>query len=407
MPSPQKIILLFALIFCWHNSAKCQRIVTGKVIDRISGAPVEKASVYFNGLQSGTVTDSKGFFTIEVPVQPQLLIISGTGYQTVTLRTNEMPENDHRLLIKMAARNDDLDMVTVRSSTYNVVNSRGWRKKFTDYFIGSGANAADCAILNFEDIVLKVSADENLLKARAIKTIEIVNHALGYKIYFDMEDCMINFAEKTFVNSGYAQFEDISNGSDKFKKRRDEVYLGSLPHFLKSLYNNALGANGFEVRQAVVKDNTERARVKQLMKEKKYRLYLSKEMLQIGKSPPDSAEYYYKVYIKGKDKVIECDSNLLNVDAVFITDLEVMKELYFEDYLMVTYKNKRINKLRQSPWLPGLELNSDFQNALLSLKDNQSVFIFPNGGASPTRILITQGYWYDAGAIKNLLPYDY
>ncbi|WP_176954495.1 carboxypeptidase-like regulatory domain-containing protein [Niabella drilacis] len=401
------MILLFALIFCWCRPAGCQGIVTGEVIDSISGKPVEGASIYFNGLQSGTTTSVKGFFTIEVPVQPQLLIISATGYQTVSLRTNEIPGNDHRLLIKMAARNNDLDMVTVHALTYKVVNSRSWRKKFTDYFIGSGENAADCSILNFEDIILKVAAGENLLKAQAAKTIEIVNNALGYKIYFDMEDCVINFAEKTFVNVGYARFEDISNGSHKFKKRRKEVYFGSLPHFLKALYNNTLQANGFEVRHATVKENTERARVKQLMKEKKVRLNIAAEMLRIGESPPDSSLYYYRVYIKGKDKVIQCDSSLLKAEDVFITDLEVMKELYFEHYLMVTYKHKRINKLRQPLSLPGLDLNSDFQNALLSLKDNNSVFIFPNGGVSPARVLITQGYWSSAGAIQNLLPYDY
>ncbi|WP_018630962.1 carboxypeptidase-like regulatory domain-containing protein [Niabella aurantiaca] len=399
-------MLIFVAILCCWNFAGAQRMIKGAVIDSLSGKPVAAASVYFNGSRSGTVTDAKGLFTIASPSQPQLLIVSNVGYKTIALPTNDI-QPDQLLTVKMTIKSADLDAVTVRSLKYKPANTRYWKKKFIDYFIGPRDKTADCSILNFDDIALKVSANEEVLKAQSKKTIEIVNHWLGYRIYFDMEDCTINFEKKTFVNFGYARFEDIGKGDTKFKERRDAVYQGSLPHFLKSLYSNTLQSNNFEARRARVRRNTERDRVRQLMKEQKFDLNFHAETLQIGKSPSDSSLYYYRVYVKGKDQVIECDSSLLHVDDVFVTDLEVVKELYFEDYLLVTYKKEVSDQLRLFPLLQGLELNGSYQNSLLSLKDNNSVFVFANGAASPASVLTAQGYWYAASSIKNLLPYDY
>lgn len=402
-----KNVLTFIFVLCYWNVAEGQRVIKGEVIDSLSGKPVAAASVYFNGLQSGTVTDAKGLFTIAFPARPQLLIVSSVGYKTIAIHTNDIQINDQLLTIKLAIKSADLDAVTVSSLKYKPANTRYWRKKFIDYFIGPLDKTADCSILNFDDIALKVSANEEILRAQSKKTIEIVNHWLGYRIYFDMEDCTINFAKKTFVNFGYARFEDIGKGNTKFKERRYAVYQGSLPHFLKALYSNTLQSNNFEARRAKVGRNTERDRVEQLMKGQKFDLNFHAETLQIGKSPLDSSLYYYRVYVEGKDQVIECDSSLLNIDEVFVTDLEVVKELHFEDYLLVTYKKTVSDQLRLFPLLQGLNLNRSYQNSLLSLKDNESVFIFANGAASPARVLTTQGYWYAASAIKNLLPYDY
>lgn len=403
-----KGFLYFTFFFCSINFTSAQIYLQGIVLDSLSGQPLEGASIYFNGSQSGTISNKKGKFTLKLPSEPQQLIFSAVGYKLGLINTADLSNTaGSEFEIKLIRKENEMEEVVVTSAAFIRVNGRSWRKKFRDYFIGTGAGAAECDIVNFEDIILKFSERHNILKAQSNKTIEIINKWLGYKIYFDMEECTININLNSFYYYGYSRFEDISNGSKKIQKRREDAYRGSLPHFLKSLYNNSQQSQGFEVRHARVFPNTERDRIKQLMKENKSTLYVPSETLQIGNSSIDSSAYYYKVYVKEKDQIINIDSTLLNANSLFITDLEMFKELYFNNYLLVTYKNKSSEQLRLQPVLPALEINKGYENSLLSLKDNNSVFVFPDGRVSPPKILSVQGYWYTINNIKNMLPSDY
>ncbi len=161
------------------------------------------------------------------------------------------------------------------------------------------------------------------------------------------------------------------------------------------------------MRTARVSPNTERDRIKQLIEKNKNNLHLGPGTLQIARSSADSSVYYYDVYVNGKDQIVNTDSTLLDANSLFITDVELFKELYFNDYLLVTYKIKTSEQLRVQPAIPGLKLNQGYQNSLLSLKDDNSVFVFPNGRVSPPKTLLVQGYWYSVNNVMNMLPSDY
>lgn len=59
-------------------------IITGRVVDSISGSPLPGVSVRVEGSTEGTITDANGAFRINVPQQANL-IISFLGYRTITL----------------------------------------------------------------------------------------------------------------------------------------------------------------------------------------------------------------------------------------------------------------------------------------------------------------------------------
>lgn len=65
------------MFFCTELLA--QRTITGKVQDDNS-QPIVGASVVLKGTKTGTVTDSKGNFTLNIPANAKTLVVSGVGF---------------------------------------------------------------------------------------------------------------------------------------------------------------------------------------------------------------------------------------------------------------------------------------------------------------------------------------
>ena len=70
------VLVLFACVATW-----AQRTVTGKVIDK-QGEALIGASILAKGTTSGTVTDIDGTYSLSVPANASILVVSYTGYNT-------------------------------------------------------------------------------------------------------------------------------------------------------------------------------------------------------------------------------------------------------------------------------------------------------------------------------------
>lgn len=79
-------LVLFACVATW-----AQRTVTGKVVDK-QGEVLIGASILAKGTTSGTVTDIDGTYSLSVPANASILVISYTGYNTqeVTLGSSNV-----------------------------------------------------------------------------------------------------------------------------------------------------------------------------------------------------------------------------------------------------------------------------------------------------------------------------
>ena len=73
------VLVLFACVATW-----AQRTVTGKVIDK-QGEVLIGASILAKGTTSGTVTDIDGTYSLSVPANASILVVSYTGYNTQEL----------------------------------------------------------------------------------------------------------------------------------------------------------------------------------------------------------------------------------------------------------------------------------------------------------------------------------
>jgi len=77
----KKLSLLLLMVFCTVGLALAQRTVTGQIVDD-SGEPLIGANVVVKGSTVGTVTDFDGNYSLDVPVDGGILVISYTGYAT-------------------------------------------------------------------------------------------------------------------------------------------------------------------------------------------------------------------------------------------------------------------------------------------------------------------------------------
>ena len=104
----KRFSLVLALVCFAFSMAIAQRTLTGKVVDP-TGETLIGASVLVKGTTSGTVTDIDGNFTLNVPANAELLVVSYTGFAT-----QEVPITDASTVnITLEESNVALDEVVV------------------------------------------------------------------------------------------------------------------------------------------------------------------------------------------------------------------------------------------------------------------------------------------------------
>ncbi|WP_375238404.1 carboxypeptidase-like regulatory domain-containing protein [Aurantibacter sp.] len=224
----------------------------GKVLDAITSEPLETVSVYFDGTTIGTITNSEGFFSIELPDNKNtksLLVISFVGYQTLTINSTSLKQNTTYNLIEKETSLDEVVLFDdwSRQKKLNI---------FRRQFLGSDKATLKCEIKNEDVIKLVYSKSNNQLYASTNEPIIIINKALGYKVYYDLVDFEVTFTNclncfrgvKTVFYSGTSRFEELSvkKVKSKYIKAREKSYFGSLLHFMRVLSTNETDKFGFK-----------------------------------------------------------------------------------------------------------------------------------------------------------------
>jgi hypothetical protein len=197
-------------------------------------------SVYFDGSTMGTITDENGNFRIKSP--PNLiapLIFSYLGYQS---RKIDAPMDLNETVIYLTEEIQKIPEVIVTSDPFS---RRQKLNVFRKEFLGDGRASRNCTILNEDDIELFFNTFDNSLTATAKSPIVIVNSYLQYTIRFDLREFTIAFRSKSLERidnikytryAGFTRFEDFANNDGRIIKRRQEAYLGSPRHFMRSLW---------------------------------------------------------------------------------------------------------------------------------------------------------------------------
>jgi len=240
---------LLLLLFLLPGLALGQGRLLGVVQDSVTHQPLPFASVFLANTTLGATTNEQGQFELtRVPPGSYQVVASYVGYrlaqQAVVMGTSAPPV---RLRLAPTAR--QLAEVVVRPRA----NRASDYQKFKDLFLGRTSFSAQCRILNPQDVLVEYDPKTDKLTASAINYLEIENGALGYRLKYYGLRFSSNFSQQLVTFYGQPVFEALTPRNRQQQQRwevnRQVAYRGSLTHFLKSVHDNTVAAEGFRVQK--------------------------------------------------------------------------------------------------------------------------------------------------------------
>lgn len=368
--------------------------IIGKITDAGTDAVIPNASIFITNTSKGTITNITGEFELQnVPVGSYDLVMSCIGYETqvYSYKASQLPL---RLLVKMQPKATELQNVVVEP--YEKDGWEKWGDFFLQHFIGTTSLSKDCRILNYKTLHFRNSKKRNELSVTAEEPLIIENKALGYKVQYQLEGFQYKFNENTMFYFGYTLFNELNKKGPKTRqlKNRREAFLGSIQHFMSSLYHNRLAEEGFEVKRLFKSPNLEKERIKQIFRNSLGNANRSK----------DSASYYDRV-LRQPDMLETYGKKMLTADSLVAVADSSTKTLFFTDYLYVVYKNEK----EEPAYLQYThEARAPFhQRSVIFLLNNQALLIDKAGNYSMPQDFMSYGYWGWSEKIASLLPLDY
>jgi len=243
-----------AVVFCFLSSicfAQNTGSFSGQVVDSKDKKPIPFLSVFFANTLMGCNSDENGFFKInKVPFGKYNLTISGVGYKLLTRPIEITGSVNQIILVEQEVK--QLKEVTVKSRDNKFTRNY---QNFKKYFLGQSHNANSCKIINPEAIDLEYDDFDEVLKASAQEPIEVINYALGYKMYYLLNKFELDNKRGLIIVSGIPRFEYLSAEKEKkerkWDRQRDKAYYGSVNHFFRCLYNHTTRENHFVVYKMV------------------------------------------------------------------------------------------------------------------------------------------------------------
>ena len=224
------------------------QFIIGKVMDLNTKAEIDFAAVYFSGTSTGTYTNQKGYFGIDISQHKSMpLTISALGYYSITLTDFS---HSKPYFIYLTPKEYELSEVVIIAKN-NTLKRKTNLNTFRREFLGITPNAKSCYLENENDIMLTFKSESDTLIAFILNPLMIYNKALGYKIvyYLDtFEYCSSNGFLR--IIGKYFFIDDTTNFTnlqEQFDRRRKRAYLGSRMHFFRSLWGNNLNLAGFVV----------------------------------------------------------------------------------------------------------------------------------------------------------------
>jgi len=247
-----RLFLISCLCLGALGAARAQGKLSGMVQDSVTHEPLAFSSVFLANTTLGITTNGQGRFEFtKVPAGTYSVVGSYVGYrlakQTVTITS--APQ---QITLALAATGNQLAEVVVESTP----NDPKDYQKFTEQFLGRTAFSDQSYIVNPKDVIVSYNDSTKDLTARSRKFVQIDNDALGYHVkYYDLRFSS-NDEDRSLSFYGEPVFEEITPRDERQQRQwatnRAAAYNGSFTHFLKSVYDNRVAAEGFLAQQVRV-----------------------------------------------------------------------------------------------------------------------------------------------------------
>ena len=236
---------------CWHQQEAKARI-TGQVLDD-EGMPLPFATVYISNTTIGDITDEKGIYTLEkVPYGQHTLVVSFVGFHS-QIKQIHVDQAGLEFNFNLAETEIPIDEVQVTDRRGKNKRKQHY-KTFRRYFLGTSAYASECIIENPEVLRFSIDPNSRAMFAIAYDNLVIVNQALGYKIYYLLEQFEV-YRDGSSMYLGKPRYEPMEPRNEaearKWKINRYLAYTGSFRHFLATLVNNDFREQGFFITKVM------------------------------------------------------------------------------------------------------------------------------------------------------------
>lgn len=402
-----KFLLGCLVFFPVFLAAQDKNRIFGKAVQRSTGAAIPNASIFISGSSLGTMSDSAGNFELSgIPAGNFELIISSVGFTKVVypFSSEKLPI---RLTVQMEPKVVELGEVTVEP--FDPDGWRKWGQLFLDNFIGTTDAARRCRITNTDKLRFRYNRKTNTITVVADEPLKIINNHLGYTLQYELEDFIYNQDEGSVLFVGYSLFKSMDEGRtrQRYAARRDEVYNGSMTHFMRSLYYDRLEAEGFEARRLYRGPNHEKNRVRAIMTSQLRNNITSggRTVMRLGVTPSGDSMAYYQKIMQQRDELTQVSPYVLGADSLLTTGGDSTKLLNFPGLLQVTYKKGLEEKgyllYRMQSRKPRYPVS------IIFLRDESGIIIQPNGYYYPPQLIFTMDYWAWSEKIAHMLPIDY
>jgi hypothetical protein len=375
------VITLWFCLSCFIAGAQ-NNVLTGSIMDSANGKPLAGVSVFLNGTSKGTVSRNDGSFVLQgFPQGRYQLIISAIGYANYVreINSHHLPPS---LIITLHTAADELAAITVEPYLKD-----GWSKygkTFLQYFIGTTKNASSCTIKNKNVLRFHFYLKSNRLSVTATEPLLIANKALGYELEYRLERFVCDFASHIVSYYGYPLFRDMPADFDLQKKKweanRQLAYMGSMMHFMRSLYSHSVREEGFLVKYKVPVPNIEKNRVKAI-----YRPNFTPN----DSIPIDTLHHYWEV-LREPDYFLQ---TVTSPDGLLTIQKDQTRVMFFNEDCTVIYGNPK----------RGIA----YTESSIRLMNQRPIAIDENGSYYPQAEVLSLQNWSITGNISNLLPRDY
>ncbi|MBO9672848.1 MAG: carboxypeptidase-like regulatory domain-containing protein [Sphingobacteriaceae bacterium] len=402
-------ITLFLLIFL-PQVLFAQRTLSGRVIDNNGGQPIAGASIYINSTTIGRMSNEEGNFSFDdIPLGTQELVISYVGYETISysFSTAQLPL---KLDFKLKPKVQELNEVTIEGNytVLDIRNKQNWQK-FKDGFLGITPYSDQCTIQNIDDIELRYVKETRGMKAVAKKPIVIVNKALGYIIEYDLEH--FELLPSGRILAGKSFFKELSDKelTENKRKLRNASYYGSMSHFLRSVYNNSLNTEGFEVRSIARKQNVEKERVLKIVSQLDF-ARKSEFIVNKNSNAFDDSSAYYRKFLSEPGYFDAFSDKLLNAEDIKTVNSNGNTIFKTTDTLLsVTYTkplDRAISRFFDDRNKKSfISKPMDINKSIVELKGKE-IIINPKVNGVSKGLKLT-GYFSFIYGVSTLLPNDY
>ncbi|HEV7379535.1 MAG TPA: carboxypeptidase-like regulatory domain-containing protein [Dyadobacter sp.] len=402
MKIPLLLLSIFFTLIIESSSAQNQQM-SGKAVDGVTNQPMELVNIFITNTTYGTTTDHAGKFTLSLPNGHYEVVVSMVGYEPIVypviLSDTKQPPP---LVFKLTPSQTELSSVSVKTK-----RDPSWYTNlelFKEGFIGKSEIASRCKLVNPETLIIVYDENTNTLKVSAKDLLIIENPELGFRIYYLLIEYVYDYNSKYLTYLGYPLFEQLTGSKSrekKWQKNRLKAYNGSVMHFVRTLRNEQLEEEGFNLRRLIRMPNPDRPTEEQLQEARK-------QLAIMGTNTPINDDHPIgKILAKASlPKVIEkLDTTRVPYSQYLLKGDSHMRQLSFEGFLQVVYTGEKEEPTYVAAESMFRKRQPTYQTSVISMKQ-EKVILDESGSLADPLALTFEGYWGWEKA-GDMLPLDY